>query len=107
MVNEIEAKALLAEAGIAIVRETLAATPAAAGAAADSMGYPVVLKIASPDILHKSDIGGVVLNLRSAEEVRTAGARILKLAAEKMPEARPTVWWWRSRPRTVWKRSWA
>jgi len=88
MVNEIEAKALLAEAGIAIVRETLAATPAAAGAAADSMGYPVVLKIASPDILHKSDIGGVALNLRSAEEVRTAGARILKLAAEKMPEAR-------------------
>ncbi len=88
MVNEIEAKALLAEAGIGIVRETLAATPEAAAAAADAMGYPVVVKIASPDILHKSDIGGVALNLRSAEEVRAAGARILKAASEKMPEAR-------------------
>ncbi len=88
MVNEIEAKALLAEAGIGIVRETLAATPEAAAIAAEEMGYPVVLKIASPDILHKSDIGGVALNLRSAEEVRAAGERILKSAAEKMPDAR-------------------
>lgn len=88
MVNEIEAKALLAEAGIAIVRETLARTPDEAAAAAETMGYPVVLKIASPDILHKSDIGGVALNLRSAEEVRAAGARILDLAAEKAPGAR-------------------
>jgi succinyl-CoA synthetase beta subunit len=88
MVNEIEAKALLAEAGIAIVRETRAATPEAAAIAAEEMGYPVVLKIASPDILHKSDIGGVALNLRSAEEVRAAGERILKSAAEKMPDAR-------------------
>jgi acyl-CoA synthetase (NDP forming) len=88
MVNEIEAKALLAEAGIGIVRESLAATPEAAAIAAGEMGYPVVLKIASPDILHKSDIGGVALNLRSAEEVRAAGERILKAAAEKMPDAR-------------------
>ena len=87
MVNEIQAKALLAEAGIGIVRETLAETPEAAAAASDEMGYPVVVKIASPDILHKSDIGGVALNLRSAEEVRSAGARILELAAEKMPDA--------------------
>lgn len=88
MVNEIEAKALLAGAGIRIVRETLAASPEAAAEAAGSMGYPVVLKIASPDILHKSDIGGVALNLRSADEVRAAGERILRLAAEKAPQAR-------------------
>ena len=88
MINEIEAKALLAEAGIAIVRETLARTPEAAADAAREMGFPVVLKIASPDILHKSDIGGVALNLRSVEEVRSAGARILELASEKAPEAR-------------------
>ncbi|WP_026757601.1 acetate--CoA ligase family protein [Sediminimonas qiaohouensis] len=88
MVNEIEAKVLLAEAGIAIVRETLARTPEAAAEAAVEMGFPVVLKIASPDILHKSDIGGVALNLRSVEEVRSAGARILELASEKAPDAR-------------------
>jgi succinyl-CoA synthetase beta subunit len=52
------------------------------------MGFPVVLKIASPDILHKSDIGGVALDLHSAEDVRSAGARILDLASEKMPGAR-------------------
>ena len=88
IVNEIEAKALLAEAGIGIVRETLATTPEAAAQAAQEMGFPVVLKIASPDILHKSDIGGVALDLRSAEDVRSAGARILELASEKMPGAR-------------------
>jgi acyl-CoA synthetase (NDP forming) len=88
MVNEIEAKALLAEAGIGIVRETLATTPEAAAQAAQEMGFPVVLKIASPDILHKSDIGGVALDLHSAEDVRSAGARILDLASEKMPGAR-------------------
>ncbi|MAM24203.1 MAG: CoA-binding protein [Rhodobacteraceae bacterium] len=88
MVNEIEAKALLAEAGIGIVHETLATTPEAAAQAAQEMGFPVVLKIASPDILHKSDIGGVALDLRSVEDVRAAGARILKLASEKIPDAR-------------------
>ena len=88
MVNEIEAKALLAEAGIGIVREILAKTPEAAAEAAQEMGFPIVLKIASPDILHKSDIGGVALNLRSVEEVRSAGARILELASEKAPDAR-------------------
>jgi acyl-CoA synthetase (NDP forming) len=88
MINEIEAKALLAEAGIGIVREILAKTPEAAAEAAREMGFPVVLKIASPDILHKSDIGGVALNLRSVEEVRSAGARILELASEKAPDAR-------------------
>ena len=55
---------------------------------AREMGFPVVLKIASPDILHKSDIGGVALNLRSVEKVRSAGARILELASEKAPDAR-------------------
>ena len=88
MVNEIEAKALLAEAGIGIVREILAKTPEAAAEAAQEIGFPIVLKIASPDILHKSDIGGVALNLRSVEEVRSAGARILELASEKAPDAR-------------------
>jgi acyl-CoA synthetase (NDP forming) len=88
MVNEIEAKALLAEAGIGIVRESLAKDPESAAEAAQEMGFPVVLKIASPDILHKSDIGGVALNLQSVEEVRAAGARILELASEKAPDAR-------------------
>jgi acyl-CoA synthetase (NDP forming) len=40
------------------------------------IGFPVVLKIASPDILHKTDMGGVMLNLRSADEVRQRGPEV-------------------------------
>jgi len=87
MVNEIEAKEILAKAGLGIVREVLAKTPDEAAKAADEIGYPVVVKIASPDILHKSDIGGVVLNLQDANAVRAAGAKVLEAAKSAMPEA--------------------
>jgi acetyl coenzyme A synthetase (ADP forming)-like protein len=55
---------------------------------AEELGYPVVLKIVSPDILHKTDIGGVALNLRSEVEVRSAYQGILTSVGRFMPEAR-------------------
>ncbi len=55
---------------------------------AGDLGYPVVLKIVSPDILHKTDIGGVALNLRSEDEVRSAYQGVLTSVGRFMPEAR-------------------
>jgi len=55
---------------------------------AEELGYPIVLKIVSPDILHKTDIGGVVLNLSSAEEVRLAYRGIMARVSRHMPQAR-------------------
>ncbi|MFZ8791453.1 MAG: acetate--CoA ligase family protein [Thermosphaera aggregans] len=55
---------------------------------ADKIGYPVALKIVSPDISHKSDVGGVKLNLRSPEEVGRAVDEMLKTVKTKAPNAR-------------------
>jgi len=57
---------------------------------ANKIGYPVVLKIVSPDIVHKSDVGGVILNLNKSEEVREAFKRIMSNVKEKAPNARIT-----------------
>lgn len=86
--SEHEAAALLAKAGVPTVPSDIVTDAEAAAAAADSMGYPVVLKIASPDIQHKSDIGGVKLRLKDAAEVRTAYAEIMAAAAEHEPDAK-------------------
>lgn len=88
--DEAEAKALLAEAGIAAAPEQAVQSAEEAVKAAESLGHPVVMKILSPDILHKSDIGAVKLNLRDAAEVRAAHAEILAAAARHAPEARVT-----------------
>ncbi len=55
---------------------------------ADSMGYPVVLKICSPDIIHKSDLGGIILNLTKPEEVHGAFNTIMNRIDKRMPDAR-------------------
>ena len=57
-------------------------------AVAAELGYPVVLKLDSPDITHKSDVGGVALDLESADEVRAAYERIVAGARRARPEAR-------------------
>ncbi len=57
-------------------------------AAATRLGFPVALKVESPDIQHKSDIGGVVLGVADAAEVRAACARIEAAVQSKTPEAR-------------------
>jgi acyl-CoA synthetase (NDP forming) len=86
--SEIESKRVLAIAGIpTTIPEPAANADAAAGVAA-RMGFPVVLKVHSPEVSHKSEVGGVVLNIRSESEVREAFDRIRRGLAERMPGAR-------------------
>ncbi len=84
---EHEAKDLIRLHGAPVAPQTLAPDAAAAVAAAAAIDGPVVLKIVSPDILHKSDAGGVRLNLRSDDEVRSAFDEILANARNYAPDA--------------------
>jgi acetyl-CoA synthetase (ADP-forming) len=63
---------LLARYGLPVIPHRLATTPEAAAEAARTLGCPVVMKVVSPDIPHKTDIGGVALNLRTPEEAAAA-----------------------------------
>jgi acetate---CoA ligase (ADP-forming) len=81
--DEVASKKLLRAYGIPVSKEEIAQTAAEAMKIAKTIGFPVVAKVVSPDILHKSDIGGVVLNLTSVAEVKKAfndiTARVKKL----------------------------
>ena len=85
--TEPEAKAVLAAYQIPIVETVSAGTPEAAAKAAEKLGGPVALKILSADITHKSDIGGVRLNLRGANAVRAAAEEMLETVGAAAPEA--------------------
>ncbi|MDP1691919.1 MAG: acetate--CoA ligase family protein [Burkholderiaceae bacterium] len=87
-INEVEAKAVLASAGIPVVRELVAASEGAAARQAAQLGFPVVLKIASADIAHKSEIGGVLVGLQDQEQVREGFRTLLLRAKEHAPQAR-------------------
>lgn len=86
--NELEAKAVLDAYGIPTVKTHLAKSPEEASAFAEALGFPVVLKLFSPDILHKSDVRGVALNLRSSEAVQQAALDIEQTVREMRPDAR-------------------
>ncbi len=86
--TEAEAKLLLAEAGIASAPERACASADAAVAAAAAFGFPVVMKILSPDIIHKSEIGGVLLGVGDADAVRAGYATLLDRARAHAPGAR-------------------
>src|SRR6185312_13703005 len=86
--SEAESKRLLASAGIASAPEQVCTSAEAAVAAAERFGFPVVMKILSPDILHKSEIGGVLLDVADAAAVRDGFALLLKRAKEAAPKAR-------------------
>lgn len=86
--TQAEALALLEAYGVPVVRAATAATPDVAGHIAAEMNGPVALKILSPDISHKSDIGGVRLGLRSAQEVEAAAREMQARIAALRPEAR-------------------
>ena len=81
--DEVASKKLLKAYGIPVSKEEIAQTAAEAVKIAKRIGFPVVAKVVSADILHKSDIGGVILNLNSAAEVKKAfndiTARVRKL----------------------------
>jgi len=74
---ESEAKAVIREYGIPVTRFEVAKTIDEAVEHAEKIGYPVVLKIISPDVIHKSDVGGVMINLKDEEEVRRAYENII------------------------------
>ena len=86
--DEAGAKRLLAAAGIASCPERACADADAAVTAADGFGYPVVLKILSPDIVHKTEIGGVLLGVTGPAAVRAGFATLLARAASHAPKAR-------------------
>ena len=87
MLTEVEAKQALKEAGIDVVDTRLAKDKAEAQRIAREIGYPVVLKIVSPDIIHKSDIGGVKLGLADDAAVSAAFAEIIAATNTAHPKA--------------------
>jgi acetate---CoA ligase (ADP-forming) len=87
-IGDAESRSILTAYGLVIPDSQLAATPEEAVSAADRMGYPVVMKIASPDILHKTDVGGVRVGLERPADVRDAFDLITYRAQRYVPEAR-------------------
>ena len=87
VLTEVESKQLMAEAGIPVVETKLAKTKAEAISMSKKTGFPVALKIVSPDIIHKSDIGGVKLNLANAAQVSKAYTEIVAAAKKANKKA--------------------
>jgi acetyltransferase len=89
-IGDAEAREVLDAYGFPIPQSRLAETSDEAVEIAEEFGYPLVLKIASPDILHKTDVGGVKLNLQSPDDVRDAFDLIVYRAGRYVPDAR--IW---------------
>lgn len=87
ILTEHEAKKLLLKYGIPVTKESIANSPDEAFAIASQIGTPVAMKISSPDISHKSDVGGVVLNV-SANEARSTYDKIISQIKKVAPIAR-------------------
>jgi acyl-CoA synthetase (NDP forming) len=79
---------MLEDAGVPVSPARLATSKEAAASIAADLGFPVVLKIVSPQITHKSDVGGVALNITSAAEAASAFERIVASARQHVPEAK-------------------
>jgi acetyltransferase len=88
VLTEMESKALLAAFHIPVTRTMLARSATEAMLIASQLGYPVALKIDSPDISHKSDVRGVVLNVNSATQVRDTYNDMLAAVVKALPNAR-------------------
>lgn len=86
--SEREALAVFDAYGIPTIGYRVAENEGEALAAAEELGFPVVLKVLSPDVVHKSDVGGVKVDLRSAEEVRDGYREIMERVREAQPDAR-------------------
>jgi acetyl-CoA synthetase (ADP-forming) len=85
---EPEAKMICLEYGIPVTKFKLASNPKEASKYADEIGYPIVLKIVSPDVIHKSDAGGVIVNLKTSAEVASAYSKILENVKKFKAEAK-------------------
>ncbi|MDP2423842.1 MAG: bifunctional acetate--CoA ligase family protein/GNAT family N-acetyltransferase [Bacteroidales bacterium] len=88
ILNEDDSKLLINDYGISTTHPEVAVEEDQAVRIADKKGYPVVLKIYSADITHKSDVGGVALNIRNEEMVRATFRNMIKTVSEKMPHAK-------------------
>jgi len=88
VLTEMESKALLGAFRIPVVNTAIAHTPNEALVLAESIGFPVAMKINSPDVSHKSDVGGVKLNITNAPGARDAFKCIMQKVKEKCPHAR-------------------
>jgi acetyl-CoA synthetase (ADP-forming) len=86
--TETEAKAVCMDYGIPVARSELAENEEEAFKLAEKIGFPVVLKIVSPDIIHKSDVGGVIVNLKNAKEVGNAYKQILSNVKKHVANAK-------------------
>ena len=85
---ETEAKIICTQYGIPVTKFNLAKDEKEAATQADQIGYPIVLKIVSPDIIHKSDAGGVVVNLKNAQEVIAGYKKIIENVKKYKDSAR-------------------
>ncbi len=85
--GEVVARDLLASGGVPVVPAQLATNADAAVAAAREIGFPVVLKVVSPDVTHKTDVGGVAVDLRGPEEVASAIASMSASVKRLLPDA--------------------
>ncbi len=88
VLTEVEAKNLLKEAGIGVADTRLARTKREAISISSDMGFPVVLKIVSPEVIHKSDAGGVKVGLKNISQVGRAYSEIMTSVKQKFPRAR-------------------
>lgn len=86
--TEAEARRVLSSYGIPFPRTAFVHEPEEALKEAEAIGYPVMMKVVSPDILHKTDVGGVVLNIEDPKQLRDAYYRILSSVKTRMPHAR-------------------
>ena len=86
--SEYESKKLLADNGVPVDLGYIARTKAEVKEYAEKIGYPLVMKVESNDILHKSDVGGVMLNIKSLEQAEEAYDKILANAAQHAPNAK-------------------
>ena len=86
--SEVAAKNILSAAGIPFPKDRLVAPDGDIRAAAQAVGFPLVLKIVSADIAHKTEIGGVIVGVKDADEAEQGFRTILARAAEKRPDAR-------------------
>ena len=88
LLTEVESKELLTQAGISIIDTRLATSKEEAISISKQLGFPVVLKIASPDIVHKNDAGGVKLGLKTSNQVGKAYDGIFKAISKEHPQAK-------------------
>ncbi len=88
LLNEVEAKDMLRKAGIPVIDTRLARSRDEAISISREIGFPAVMKIISPDIVHKSDVGGVKLGLADADQVGKGYDEMMETVREKSPEAR-------------------